>query len=160
MQVTYTRGVRRASLADLPCPIARSLDVVGEWWSLLIVRDALFGARRFDDFKATGIADNVLSARLKRLVQAGIFERRRYQARPDRYEYVLTEKGQQLAPVIAALAQWGAAWTSGEDRNPRLLHRSCGHDIAVAAVCPHCDRRVAAPDIVRSRDGVETPLVA
>jgi DNA-binding HxlR family transcriptional regulator len=152
--------VRRASLADLPCPIARSLDIVGEWWSLLIVRDALFGARRFDDFKATGIADNVLSARLKRLVEAGIFERRRYQIRPDRYEYLLTDKGQQLAPVIAALAQWGSAWTSGEDRNPRLLHATCGHDIAVAAVCPHCGTQVAAKDIVRSSNGMETPLVA
>src|SRR5438270_3485735 len=76
--------MRRASLAQLPCPIARTLDLVGEWWTLLIVRDALFGARRFDEFKTTGIAQNVLTARLKRLVDAGILERRQYQIRPNR----------------------------------------------------------------------------
>ncbi len=106
------------------------------------------------------------SARRKRLVAAGIVERRRYQVRPDRYEYLLTEKGQQLAPVIAALGQWGVAWTRGEDHNPRLLYRAGGHDVAVAAVCSHHDTWVAARDIVRSGEGVErverveTPLVA
>lgn len=77
--------MRHASLAAAPCPIARTLDLVGEWWTLLIVRDALLGARRFDEFKATGIADNVLSARLKKLTDAGILRRRRYRTHPDRY---------------------------------------------------------------------------
>jgi DNA-binding HxlR family transcriptional regulator len=139
--------VRHASLADLPCPIARTLDVVGEWWSLLIVRDALFGARRFDQFKATGIADNVLTARLKRLVEAGILDRRRYQVRPDRYEYLLTEKGRALAPVLAALRVWGSEWTSGEDRGPQLVHASCGHVARVGVACPKCDRMVAGDEV-------------
>src|SRR5205807_3391897 len=99
----YDEGVRHRSMSDMACPVARSLDVIGEWWSLLIVRDAILGVRRFEDFKATGIADNILSARLKKLVEEGIFERRLSEGRSDRYEYVLTEKGSGLALVIAAL---------------------------------------------------------
>src|SRR5258708_12637682 len=110
--------MRNRSLAELPCPVARTLDVVGEWWTLLIVRDALLGARRFDDFRTTGIADNVLSSRLRRLVDEGIFERRRYQERPDRHEYVLTEKGEALATVVAALRSWGLAWTPAAPTTP------------------------------------------
>jgi DNA-binding HxlR family transcriptional regulator len=112
--------MKRTALADLPCPIARTLDVVGEWWSLLIIRDALLGARRFEDFKTTGIADNILSARLGRLTEAGILRRKLYQHRPDRYEYVLTAKGRALAPVIGALRGWGTRWTSGKDLSPEF----------------------------------------
>jgi DNA-binding HxlR family transcriptional regulator len=107
--------MKRTPLADMPCAIARTLDLVGEWWSLLIIRDALLGARRFEDFRKTGIADNILSARLSRLTEAGIFRRRLYQHRPDRYEYVLTTKGRALAPVIGALRGWGRKWTRGAD---------------------------------------------
>jgi len=139
--------MRRASLAQLPCPIARTLDLVGEWWTLLIVRDALFGARRFDEFKTTGIADNVLTARLKRLVDAGILERRQYQSRPNRFEYVLTDKGRALAPVVAALRYWGTEWTTGEDQSPRLMHAACGHDAAVGFACADCGRTVAMQEI-------------
>jgi DNA-binding HxlR family transcriptional regulator len=103
----------------MPCPVARTLDVVGEWWTLLIVRDALLGARRFEDFKATGIADNILSARLRRLVDEGVLERVRYRERPDRFEYVLTEKGRALGPVVQALRAWGRRWTSGEEVTSR-----------------------------------------
>jgi DNA-binding HxlR family transcriptional regulator len=100
--------MRHASLAAaLPCPIARTLEIVGEWWSLLIIRDAVLGARRFDEFKRSGISDNILSTRLKTLTDAHIFKRVRYQTSPDRYEYVLTEKGQELGPVVLALRSWG-----------------------------------------------------
>jgi len=143
--------MRRASLASLPCPIARTLDLVGEWWTLLIVRDALLGKRRFDEFKATGIADNVLAARLKRLCQAGVLERRLYQARPARWEYVLTPKGRALAPVIAALRGWGQQWTSGEDRSPRLVHAACGHDVSVGLACPACARPLDPTDVTPLR---------
>src|SRR5919206_5322686 len=85
--------VRRKSFAGMACPMARSLDVVGEWWTLLIIRDALLGARRFEDFKRVGVADNILANRLKKLTEAGVLERRLYQTRPGRYEDVLTEKG-------------------------------------------------------------------
>jgi DNA-binding HxlR family transcriptional regulator len=114
---------------------------------LLIMRDALFGARRFDEFKTTGIADNVLTARLKRLVDAGILERRQYQIRPNRFEYVLTDKGRALAAVVAALRYWGTEWTTGEDQSPRLMHTACGHDAAVGFACADCGRTVAMQEI-------------
>jgi DNA-binding HxlR family transcriptional regulator len=139
--------VRNTRLADMPCPVARTLDVVGEWWTLLIVRDALLGARRFDEFKRTGIADNILSARLKRLVDEGLFERRRYQERPHRYEYVLTEKGRALATVIAALRSWGREWTTGPDHSLRLAHRPCGHEVSIGAYCEDCGRPVARDEV-------------
>lgn len=141
--------MRRASLASLPCPIARSLDVVGEWWTLLIVRDALTGSRRFDEFKGTGIADNILSARLKRLCEEGILEKRLYEEHPPRYEYLLTTKGRALTPVIAALFMWGKRWTSGPSLTPRLVHAKCGHEIAVGMACPHCHKQLAPADISR-----------
>ena len=88
--------MRNTSLSAMACPAARALDVVGEWWTLLIIRDALRGARRFEEFKRAGISDNILTTRLRRLVKEGIFERSRYQQRPDRYEYLLTAKGRAL----------------------------------------------------------------
>jgi DNA-binding HxlR family transcriptional regulator len=121
--------------------------VVGEWWTLLIVRDALLGARRFDDFKATGIADNILSARLKKLVEDGIFDRRPYQQRPPRYEYVLTEKGRALKLVVAALRSWGLRWTEGSDTSLRPAHTACGSEVSVTAYCPECARPVAVDEI-------------
>jgi DNA-binding HxlR family transcriptional regulator len=110
--------VRRKSFADMLCPIARSLNVVGEWWTLLIVRDAFDGARRFEDFRATGIADNILSTRLDLLVREGILERQAYQEHPPRYEYLLTEKGRELLPIIVALGVWGLRWTDGPKAPP------------------------------------------
>jgi len=135
----------------MPCPVARTLDVVGEWWTLLIVRDALLGARRFEDFKATGIADNILSARLKRLVEEGVLERSRYQERPDRYEYVLTEKGRALGPVVQALRGWGRRWTTGEDLSPTPVHTTCGHEPTLAYACPHCNRPIPPDEIQLTR---------
>jgi DNA-binding HxlR family transcriptional regulator len=140
----------RTNLGEMPCPVARTLDVIGEWWTLLIVRDAFLGARRYDDFKATGIADNILSARLKKLVQAGIFERRRYQTRPDRYEYLLTEKGRELGLVIAALRHWGQQWTQGENES-RLTHRACGHEVSIGVRCEQCDRQLTGDEISAER---------
>src|SRR5262249_10315135 len=123
------------------------LDVVGEWWTLLIVRDALLGARRFDDFKATGIADNILAARLRRLVDVGVLERVRYQDRPERFEDVLTEKGRALGPVGGGLRDWGRRWTSGEDLSPRTVHAECGHESSVGLYCPHCARTLTPRDV-------------
>jgi len=140
--------MRKTSLADMPCPVARSLDEVGEWWTLLIVRDALLGARRFDDFKASGIADNILAARLKKLVDEGIFERRPYQARPARYEYLLTKKGRALGLVLTALRTWGRRWTRGSDLS-RLTHGDSGHDVSARVYCEECDRWLTAQDEIR-----------
>lgn len=90
------------------CPVARTLECIGEWWSILILRDAFQGFTRFDEFqKSLGIAPNILSRRLAHLTQAGLFERRRYQARPPRHEYVLTAKGRDLFPIMIAIFAWG-----------------------------------------------------
>ena len=147
----YSQAMRNTSLAGFPCPVARSLDVVGEWWTLLIVRDALLGARRFDDFKSTGIADNILSARLKKLVEDGIFERRLYRERPPRHEYVLTEKGRALHLVVAALRSWGLEWTQGMDSSLRLEHRDCGQEVTITAYCEECDRPVTRDEFTPRR---------
>jgi DNA-binding HxlR family transcriptional regulator len=147
MQVTMLGSMQRASLSALvPCPIARSLEILGEWWTLLIVRDAIMGARRFDEFKTTGIADNILTARLKKLTEAGILERRLYQERPPRYEYVLTEKGYALGPVVLALRTWGRQWTDGDDSSI-ITHSQCGHELSVAPFCEACERAVGPPEV-------------
>jgi DNA-binding HxlR family transcriptional regulator len=142
--------MRRASLTALvPCPIGRTLEIVGEWWTLLIVRDALFGARKFEEFKATGIADNILTARLKKLTAAGVFERRLYQRKPPRYEYVLTEKGRALAPVVLALRTWGRQFMKGDEQSA-IVHDRCGHSLSVAAYCEHCERAVPRNEVATS----------
>jgi DNA-binding HxlR family transcriptional regulator len=138
--------VRRQSLAGQACPIARTLDIVGEWWTLVLVRDAFRGARRFEDFRAVGIADNILSTRLKRLVEEGVFDRRAYQANPERFEYVLTEKGRDLMPVLGALGLWGKKWTSGPDRTS-FTHDECGHLLSLKPYCDECGRPVTVDEI-------------
>jgi len=142
--------MRHTSLATQPCPVARTLDLVGEWWTLLIVRDAVLGARRFEDLKATGIADNILSARLKKLTEAGILKRRRYQTHPDRYEYLLTEKGRALAPVVLALRSWGKRFTKGSDTS-HIIHKDCGGSIELDFHCTKCDRRIEKTEIGPAR---------
>lgn len=92
----------------LECPVGRAVETVGEWWSILILRDALQGATRFDEFSRNlGIAPNILSRRLAHLTETGMFVRRRYSERPPRYEYVLTEKARDFFPVIATMLAWG-----------------------------------------------------
>ena len=100
--------MRRTNFSEMACPIARSLGRVGEWWSILILRDAFQGLTRFDQFeKSLGIAPNMLSRRLNELVEAGLMARRRYQERPPRDEYVLTDVGRDFQPVMIAIMGWG-----------------------------------------------------
>jgi DNA-binding HxlR family transcriptional regulator len=134
------------SLADWNCSIAKTLDVVGEWWTLLILRDAFRGTRRFDDFQASlGLARSVLTARLRKLTEHGVLERRAYSARPPRYEYFLTEKGLALFPVIVALIGWGDAWASGPDGPPVVfVHDTCCNVTQPMLTCPHCHGEVSA----------------
>jgi DNA-binding HxlR family transcriptional regulator len=139
--------LRRKSFAEMTCPIARTLDIVGEWWTLVIVRDAFLGARRFDEFRKSGIADNILSTRLDLLVREGILERRSYQEHPPRFEYLLTEKGRDLLPVIVALGKWGLKWTEGTCTPPHFLHERCGTDIAMSFFCPTCNVPVQSSDV-------------
>jgi DNA-binding HxlR family transcriptional regulator len=122
------------------CSIARTLELVGERWTLLIIRDALLGMRRFDEFLTSlGIARNVLADRLERLVDSGILERSRYQERPVRWEYNLTVRGHELALPVLALMQWGDRHLAGPDGPPRLVrHETCGADVAERHVCANC----------------------
>jgi len=100
--------MKRKRLDDTQCPIARSLEHVGEWWSIMILRDALYGYTRFDEFQESlGIAPNMLTKRLGSLVESGLLERRLYNERPPRYEYVPTAKGRDFRPVLIALLAWG-----------------------------------------------------
>ena len=131
--------MRRTSLADFHCSVARTIDVIGEWWTPLIVRDAFYGHRRFEEFqRSLGLARNVLAVRLERLVETGIMERQRYQEHPPRDEYVLTAKGRDLFPVIAALLTWGDKYTAGEAGPPLLLHEACGEPAHLQATCDRC----------------------
>jgi DNA-binding HxlR family transcriptional regulator len=120
--------MRKASFADMHCSIAQSLEVVGEWWSLLILRDSFLGVRRFDEFvERLGISRNVLTDRLESLVANGILERRPYDEARGRFDYVLTDKGLALWPVMNALRQWGDEWIYGSGNEPLVIeHRGCG----------------------------------
>src|ERR1700730_847317 len=133
------------SLAEWNCSIARTLDVVGEWWTPLIVRDALRGTTRFDDFHASlGMARSVLTARLRKLTEQGILERHAYSEHPPRYEYHLTDKGLALFPVIAALLRWGDDWAPTPDGPPVVfVHDTCGNITQPALTCPYCHGEVS-----------------
>ncbi len=141
-------------LADWNCSIARTLDVVGEWWTLLIMRDAFRGTTRFDDFHASlGMARSVLTARLRKLTEQGILERRAYSEHPPRFEYRLTDKGQDLFPIIAAMIGWGDAWAPTPAGPPVVLvHDTCGNVTQPVLTCPHCHGE-ASPANTRSEDG-------
>jgi DNA-binding HxlR family transcriptional regulator len=113
--------MERTSFADRECPVARTLEIVGDWWSLLILRDALRGLRRFEDLRSSlGVARNILSRRLKRLVAAGVLEKHVYAERPRRHEYRLTDRGRDLFPLIALMTAWGNRWAPLK-RGPAVL---------------------------------------
>src|SRR5919206_1125181 len=119
--------MRRKSLGDMPCPIARGLERVGEWWSILILRDASYGLTRFDQFqKSLGIAPNMLTRRLNGLVEAGLLQRRRYSERPPRDEYVPTARGRDFRPVLIALSAWGNKHFAPEGPSVQLINRATG----------------------------------
>lgn len=130
----------RKTLDYLDCSVANTLDIIGDRWTVLLLRDAFLGVRRFDDFqKDLGIARNILSTRLDRLVGAGVFETRRYEDRPPRDEYVLTAKGKDLLDVLLALWRWGDRWAPPPvDWNRDLIHLDCGQPTHAVASCAHC----------------------
>ena len=134
--------MQRKSFGRMPCPIARSLEHVGEWWSILVLRDALHGLKRFDQFrKSLGIAPNVLARRLSCLVEAGLLERRCYSERPPRDEYVLTSRGRDFRPVLVALLAWGNKHFAPEGASVLLVNTKTG-----AAVEPATGRPIEEPE--------------
>ncbi len=127
--------MQKKDLGSMVCPVARSLDKVGEWWSIMILRDCFYGETRFDGFlKSLGIAPNMLTRRLNELVEAGLLERRQYCARPPRYEYVLTEAGRDFRPVLLMLHAWGNKHFAPEGRAVVLRDDLSGADVQLALV--------------------------
>lgn len=125
----------------LPCPVAKTLDIIGERWTLLVVRDLLSrGSRKFQDLQASlRVAPGILSERLKVLEDEGIIERTFYSTHPPRAEYRLTSKGRDLKTVVGALAIWGSKYVHPE---AMLVHDACGRVVDIGYYCPECDRRV------------------
>lgn len=139
----------KRSFADMNCPIAQTLDLIGEWWTLLIIRNAFCGMCRFDDFQRhLDISTNILSARLQRLVASGILLR---QPAPDdgrAVEYTLTDKGRALYPVLLAITQWGETWAPHPDgARLQLLERASGQPVAGLAAVSHDGRSLPLADI-------------
>ncbi|KQW65978.1 hypothetical protein ASE17_14295 [Phenylobacterium sp. Root77] len=132
------------------CPVAHSTGLVGDRWSILIVRELLMGQSRFQDLQAqTGASSQMLAARLKRLEANGVVERRAYSQRPPRYEYQLTTKGRGLMPVILALRTWGEQWCKPVAGGPatQMFHRTCGTELELSGRCPACMVLVDWPDM-------------
>jgi DNA-binding HxlR family transcriptional regulator len=124
------------------CSIANALAVIGERWSLLVLREVFLGVHRFDDIQRnTGASRDILAARLRRLVQAGVLRRVQYERHPPRHEYVLTDAGRDLQPVLIALRQWGERYATAGEPPTRWWHR-CGQPLAATMVCAHCGEPV------------------
>jgi len=141
--------MRRTSFEDAPCPIARTTDLMGDWWTPIVMREAFLGRRRFDEFqKALSLSRGVLSTRLSRLVEEGMLEKRLYQERPPRHEYVLTEKGRDFYPVLAAMWRFGEDWLWPEGSEPSLqiIDRETGEPVSPRVV----DERTGRPIDVRN----------
>jgi DNA-binding HxlR family transcriptional regulator len=139
--------MQHKSFGNLQCPIARSLERVGEWWSILILRDAFLGVTRFDQFqKSLGIAPNMLTRRLNGLVESGLLERRRYSEKPPRYEYVLTERGRDFRPVLWALLAWGNKHFAPEGPSVVVVDSMTGVPADPMLVDRSSGRPLSAPD--------------
>ena len=137
--------MERKSFSDMACSVAQCLEVVGEWWSMLIVRDAFLGVSRFDDFqRRLGISRNILQQRLTHLVENGVLVRVPYSQRPVRHEYKLTDKGRDLWPVLTAMRQWGDAHAAPGGAPVELVHRDCGEKTTALLVCDHCGKPLDA----------------
>jgi DNA-binding HxlR family transcriptional regulator len=143
------------ALADQPCSIARSLAVIGDRWTLMILRDCFLGVRRFETFQARlGISRTLVTDRLRTLVEEGVLRREAYQQNPPRHEYRLTAKGMELHPVILAIARFGDDHYAGRAGPPILRrHKGCGCDFQPVQVCSECGESVTARD-VEARPGV------
>jgi len=141
--------MRWSQIGNMTCSVARALSVVGDRWTLLVLRDAFLGIRRFEDFQRDlGTTRHRLADRLRTLVHHGIFERVRYQEHPARFEYRLTEKGRDLYPIIVSLTRWGDRWMAGKSGPPiELIHRGCGCHVMPALACPECGDPIGARDM-------------
>jgi DNA-binding HxlR family transcriptional regulator len=133
----------------MACSLARSLDVVGEWWTPLILRDLWLGRNRFDVIQDNlGVSRKLLAERLDTLVRAGAVERRIYRERPPRYEYVLTPRGEELMEALIVLISWGDRWTGGDEGPPWFMrHLACGELVEAQVTCSCCGERLRADEV-------------
>lgn len=130
------------------CSVARTLEVVGERWTLLILRDAMMGVTRFEVFqRRLGIAPNMLTKRLRALTEAGILERHPYSERPERHEYLLTARGKELFPVVMGLMRWGDAHLSPRGAPALVRHAGCEGQVDARGVCEGCGRAVGVDEV-------------
>ncbi len=145
----YHRLVPRKSLSHLECSVANTVEIVNDSWTVLILRDAFLGVRRFDQFvDSLGIARNTLTSRLERLTGDGLLETREYQDNPVRYEYRLTEKGKDLFDVLMTLWSYGERWNPPEDPgHQRVIHVDCGHEANAVTHCGHCGERLTRRNV-------------
>jgi DNA-binding HxlR family transcriptional regulator len=140
--------VERKSFAGMNCSVAQCLEIVGEWWSLLVLRDAFLGVTRFDRFQERlGISRNVLNQRLVRLVEAGVMEKVPYSEHPPRHEYRLTAKGRDLWPVINAMRQWGDTYAAPSGPPVQIVHKACGNVTHAVLRCGVCDGELSAREV-------------
>ncbi|OTG61992.1 transcriptional regulator [Acinetobacter sp. ANC 3903] len=136
-------------IGEQPCSIARTLSVIGDRWTVLILRNAFLGMRRFESFQQNlGITRHVLSDRLKHLVEHGILVKKPYVQRQERYEYCLTEKGLALYPILMSMAHWADQWMNEDLGQPmQYTHQSCGHSMTPRLVCSECNETIQAKHI-------------
>jgi DNA-binding HxlR family transcriptional regulator len=141
-------GVLPRTYEGQNCSIARTLEIVGERWTLLVVRDVLRGSHRFEDFRTSlGIAHNVLSDRLARLTEAGVLERRQYQTRPDRFEYHITERGLDLWPIVMSLLLYGDRYHAPDGPPLLTTHHGCGGRLTPRFTCDSCGASLGPADV-------------
>lgn len=139
--------MQRTSFSDMPCPIARSLEHVGEWWSILILRDAFRGITRFEAFRdSLGVAPNILTRRLKALVEAGLMDRQRYSEHPPRDEYILTDRGRDFRPVLLDLIVWGNRHYPPEGVATHIIDTKTGERVDPVLVDRATGRVIDGPD--------------
>jgi DNA-binding HxlR family transcriptional regulator len=138
----------RKSFADMHCSVAQCLEVVGDWWSMLILRDALFGVSRFGQFQQRlGISRNILNHRLAALVDAGVLVKVPYSDHPARYDYRLTAKGRDLWPVIETMRQWGDKHAAPDGPPFQMIHNGCNHICDAVLTCSACGEPVGVRDV-------------
>ncbi len=141
--------MRWDEIDDSLCGLARTLGVIGDRWTMLVLRECFLGTRRYDDFQQNlGAAPHIVAARLKKLVEHKVLEKRRYQDHPPRYEYRLTERGLELYPAFVALIGWGEKWLKSP-QGPATIrtHKGCNHRLHIVPTCAACGEAVTARDV-------------
>src|ERR1700728_5204854 len=140
--------MQRTSFREMNCSVAQCLEVVGEWWSMLIVRDLFLGITRFEDFcQRLGISRNILNQRLEHLIEAGVVDREPYCEHPVRYDYRLTEKGRDLWPVLTAMRQWGDKYAAPDGPPVTMIHKGCGETSDAVMTCSACGEPIGIGDV-------------